>query len=89
MVEFDIFYRDPTKYLSPLRFSLYDWQKIETIRDGRYEKEKLKVQQDDLALLRENMVFHIKKKVTTNSKYNSIFVSYNFFTHLLKFPIWL
>ena len=52
MVEFDIFYRDPKKCFSPLRFSIYDWQKIETNRDRRYKKEKLKVQHDNLALLR-------------------------------------
>ena len=52
MVEFDIFYRDPKKCFSPLRISLHDWRKIETIRDRRYKKEKLKVQQDNLALFR-------------------------------------
>ena len=52
MVEFDIFYRDPKKCFSPLRFSLHDWRKIETIRDRRYRNEKLKVQQDSLALFR-------------------------------------
>ena len=52
MVEFDIFYRDPKKCFSPLRISLHDWRKIETIRDKRYKKEKLKVQQDNLALFR-------------------------------------
>ena len=35
MVEFDIFYRDPKKCFSPLRISLHDWRKIETIRDRR------------------------------------------------------
>ena len=38
MVEFDIFYSDPKKYFSPLRISIHDWQKIETIRDRRYKK---------------------------------------------------
>ena len=52
MVEFDIFYRDPKKCFSPLRISIYDWQKIETIRDRRYKKEKLKVQLHNLALFR-------------------------------------
>ena len=52
MVEFDIFYRDPKKYFSPLRISLHDWRKIETIHDRRYKKEKLKVKQDNLALFR-------------------------------------
>ena len=50
--EFDIFYRDPKKCLSPLRISLHDWRKIETIRERRYKKEKLKVQQNNLALFR-------------------------------------
>ena len=52
MVEFDIFYRDPKKCFSPLRISLHDWRKIETICDRRYKKEKLKVQQDNLTLFR-------------------------------------
>ena len=52
MVEFDIFYRDLKKCFSPLRISLHDWQKVETIRDRRYKKEILKVQQDNLALFR-------------------------------------
>ena len=52
MVEFDIFYRDLKKCFSRLRISLHDWRKIETIRDRRYKKEKLKVQQDNLALFR-------------------------------------
>ena len=52
MVEFDIFYRDPKKCFSPLRISLHDWQKFETACDRRYMKEKLKVQQDNLALFR-------------------------------------
>ena len=38
MVEFDIFYSDPKKYFKPLRISIHDWQKIETIRDRRYKK---------------------------------------------------
>ena len=50
MVEFDIFYRDQKNCFSPLRNSLHDWRKIEPIRDTRYKKEKLKVQQDNLAL---------------------------------------
>ena len=52
MIEFDIFYRDPKKCFSPLRNSLDNWRKIETIRDRRYKKEKLKVQQDHLARFR-------------------------------------
>ena len=52
MVKFDIFYRDPKKCFSTLRISLHDWRKIETIRDTRYKKEKLKVRQDNLALFR-------------------------------------
>ena len=51
MVEFDIFYRDPKMCFRNLRTSLQDWRKTETIRDKKY-KEKLKVQQDNLALLR-------------------------------------
>ena len=52
MVDFDIFYRDPKKCFSPLRISIHDWRKIETIRDRRYKKEKLKVQLHNLALFR-------------------------------------
>ena len=52
LFEFNIFYRDPKKFFSPLRISLHDWQKIQTIRDRRYKKEKLKIQRDNLALLR-------------------------------------
>ena len=52
MVEFDILYRDPKKCFSPLRISLHDWRKTETIRDTRYKKEKLKVQKDNLSLFR-------------------------------------
>ena len=54
MVEFYIFYRDPNKCFSPVRISLHDWQKIETIRERRYKNEKLKVQQDNLTLFRRN-----------------------------------
>ena len=54
MADFDIFYRDPEKCFSPLRVSLHDWQKIETNCDRRFKKEKLKVQQVNLALLRTN-----------------------------------
>ena len=50
--EFDIYYRDPKKCFSPLRISLHDWRKIETIPDTSYKKEKLKVQEDNLALFR-------------------------------------
>ena len=52
LVEFAIFYRDPKKCFSPLRIALRDWRKNETIRDTRYKKEKLKVQEDNLALFR-------------------------------------
>ena len=52
MVEFDIFYRDPKKCFNLSRVSPYDWRKIETIHDRRYKKEKLKVQQVNLALFR-------------------------------------
>ena len=52
MVELDIFYRDPKKCFSPLRTSIHDWPKNETIRDRRYKKEKLKFQHDNLALFR-------------------------------------
>ena len=52
MVEFDIFYRDPKKCFSPLIISIHDWQKIETLRDRRYKKEKLKVQLHNVALFR-------------------------------------
>ena len=52
MVEFEIFYRDPKKVFSLLRVYLHAWQKIERIRDTRYKKEKLKVQQNNLALFR-------------------------------------
>ena len=51
-VESDIFYKDPKKCFSPLRFFLHDRQKTETIRDRMYKKESLKVQQDNLALFR-------------------------------------
>ena len=51
-VEFDIFFRDPKKCFSPLRFSFYDSRKVEIIRDRRCQREKLKVQQDILALFR-------------------------------------
>ena len=40
------------RVLVPLGVSLLDWRKIETIRHTRYKKEKLKVQQDNLALFR-------------------------------------
>ena len=53
MVEFDSFYRDPKKCFSPLRISIHDWQIIETTRDRRYKKEKVKVQHDNLALFRK------------------------------------
>ena len=33
IVEFDKFYRDPKKCFNPLRISLNDWRKFETIRD--------------------------------------------------------
>ena len=39
MVEFDNFYRDSKKCSSPLRISLHDWRKVETIRDRRYKKK--------------------------------------------------
>ena len=52
MFEFDIFYRDPKKCFSPLRNFHEDWRKIETICGTRYRKEKLKVQQENLALFR-------------------------------------
>ena len=52
MVEYDIFDRDPKKFFSPLRISLHDWRSIETICQRRYRKEKLKVQQEVLALFR-------------------------------------
>ena len=52
LIEFDVFYRDPKKCLSPLTNSQHDWQKIETIRDRKYKKEKLKVRQENLALFR-------------------------------------
>ena len=84
MVEFDIFYRDPKKCFSPLRISIHDWQIIETIRDRRYKKEKVKVQHDNLALFRKNMVWHMKKKVTRNSKINSFF---NFLLIFSSFPM--
>ena len=41
MVEYDFFYRDPKKVFSPLKYSLYDRPKIETIRNKRYKKEIL------------------------------------------------
>ena len=52
MVEFYIFRRDLKKCFSPLRISLFDWSKIETIRDRRIKRENFNVQQDNLALLR-------------------------------------
>ena len=52
MVEFEIFYRDPKKVFSLLRVYLHAWRKIERIHDTRYKKEKLKVQQNNLALFR-------------------------------------
>ena len=39
MVEFDIFYRDSKKCFSPLRISLHEWRKIETIRDKSTRKK--------------------------------------------------
>ena len=62
MVEFGIFYRDPKECFSPLKLSLHGWRKIETIRDRRYKKEKLKIQQDNLALFRrKHVVAHEKE----------------------------
>ena len=52
MVEFVYFYRDPKICFSPLRFSLLEWRKIDKICDTRYKKEKMKDQQDNLALFR-------------------------------------
>ena len=52
-INFDIYYRDPKKFFSTLRISLHDWRKIETILEKRYEKEKLNVQQGNLALFRK------------------------------------
>ena len=59
LVELDIFYRDPKKCFSPLRISIHDWRKIETIHDRRQRKEKLKFQHDKLALFsRKHGVAH-------------------------------
>ena len=52
LIAIDVFYRDPKKCLSPLTNSQHDWRKIETIRDRKYTEEKLKVQQENLALFR-------------------------------------
>ena len=52
MVDFDIFYREPKKCFRPLRITPHDWRKIGTIRDKKFKKEKLNVQQDIIALLR-------------------------------------
>ena len=73
MVEFDIFYRDLKKCFSPLRLSIHDWRKLETIHDRRYKKEKLKVQHDSLALFRRKLGVAHEEEVTRNSKINSFF----------------
>ena len=49
MVEFYTFYRDPKKFFTPFRISLLEWQKIETICDSRYKREKKLIQQDDIS----------------------------------------
>ena len=60
MDEIDILYRDLMMCFNPLRIFLQGWQKIETIRDRRYKKEKFKVHHDNLALFRRKYgVVHI------------------------------
>ena len=84
IVEFYIFYRDPNKCFSPLRISLHDWRKIETIRERRYKKEKLKVQQDNLALFRRNHgVAH--EEESDMELVNEL--NFCLSTHFFKFPI--
>ena len=52
-------------------------KKIETVRDKKYKN--LKIQQIKLSLMRENMVWHMKKKVKRKLKVNSVFVSNIYF----------
>ena len=74
----------PKKCFSPLRISLHDWQKIETIRDTRYKKEKLKVRQDNLALFRRKHDVAHEEENDKELEINSIFVLLHIF---LSFPI--
>ena len=78
--EFDIFYRDPKKCFSPLRISLHDWRKIETIPDTSYKKEKLKVQEDNLALFRRKQGVAHEEESDKELKNNSIFVFLHIFS---------
>ena len=84
MVEFDIFHWDPKKCFSPLRISVQVRRNIETIRDRRNKKEKLKVQQDNLALFRRKRgVAHEEEKDKKLEKW----LIFWFFTHFFKFSI--
>ena len=84
IVEIDIFYRDPKNCFSPLRISLHDWRKNETVRDRRYKKEKLKVQLDNLALFRKKHgVEH--EEVSDNELEN--YLNFVFYLHIFSsFP---
>ena len=66
--------------------------KVETFCERRYNKEKNWFSRIFYVCWEENILWHMKKKVTTNSKNNSIFVSNKFLnlqTHSLEFPICL
>ena len=80
MVESDIFYRDPKKCFSPLKISLHDWGKFETIFVRRYKKGKVKVQQDNLALFRRKYgVAHEDENDNELKNYLSFCLSTHFF----------
>ena len=80
MVEFDIFYRDPKKCFIPLRISIHDWRKFETICERRYKKEKLKVQHDNLALFRrKHGVAHEEESDKELQKLTHFLIFYTFF----------
>ena len=40
MVSFEIFFSDPKMSISPIKFSLLDWRKIQTILEKRYKKNQ-------------------------------------------------
>ena len=82
-VIFDIFYRDPKKYFKPLTICLHDWRKIEKIRDTRYTKEKLKVQQDNLALFRRKHCVAHEEESDQELKNK---INFRLFIHFFKFP---
>ena len=79
MTEFVIFNRDPKQCSIPVKISPHVLQKFETIRDRRY-KEKHRDSTGLYIYDEKKLVWHIKKKVTTNTKINSVFV-----THLFEF----